>query len=100
MDWKLLFTTFGLVFLAELGDKTQLAALALTGKSGRPLSVFLGASLALVLATLIAVAAGSGLKKVLPERVLSIASAILFLAVGAFLLIRALMSPDGERAGG
>ena len=100
MDWKLLITTFGLVFLAELGDKTQLAALALTGKSGRPLSVFLGASLALVLSTLIAVAAGAGIRKVLPERVLNIAAATLFLAVGAFLLIRALSHPAGESAAG
>jgi Ca2+/H+ antiporter, TMEM165/GDT1 family len=90
VDWKLLATTFGIVFLAELGDKTQLAALALTGRSGRPFTVFLGASAALVLVTLIGVAGGAVLKKFVPERAMNLASAILFLAVGAFLLIRAL----------
>lgn len=88
MDWKLAATTFGIVFLAELGDKTQLAALALTGKTGRPLSVFLGASAALVVVTALGVVGGEVLKKVVPERVMSVASAILFLAVGAFLLFR------------
>ena len=92
MDWKLLVTTFGIVFLAELGDKTQLAALALTGKTGRPLPVFLGASIALVVVTLIGVAAGASLKRWIPERVMSIASAALFIAVGGFLLARALLA--------
>lgn len=94
MDWKLTATTFVIVFLAELGDKTQLAALALTGKSGKPLSVFIGAGAALVLVTLLGVAGGALLQKVLPEKAMNIASAILFLAVGAFLLIRALLSSE------
>ena len=92
MDWKILATTFGIVFLAELGDKTQLAAMALSGKTGRPLSVFLGASAALILVTLLGVAAGALVKKAVPEKIMSIASAVLFLAVGAFLLIRTLLS--------
>lgn len=90
MDWKVAAISFGIVFLAELGDKTQLAALALTGKSGNPLSVFIGAGTALLMATLVGVTAGALLQKVLPERAVEIGSAILFLAVGAFLLIRAI----------
>jgi len=88
MDWKLAASTFGLVFLAELGDKTQLAALALTGRSGRPLSVFVGAGAALLVATLLGVLAGGALKKVMSERTMELASAVLFVAVGAFLLAR------------
>lgn len=88
MDWKLIAATFGLVFVSELGDKTQLAALALTGKSGRPWSVFLGASVALVVATAIGVGAGALLKKALPEKAVSIVSALLFIGVGVFLLVK------------
>jgi Ca2+/H+ antiporter, TMEM165/GDT1 family len=54
--------------------------------------VFLGASAALILVTLLGVAAGALVKKAVPEKIMSIASAVLFLAVGAFLLIRALLS--------
>ena len=53
MDITLLISTFLTVFLAELGDKTQLATVALSGTSDRPLAVFLGSSCALVLASLI-----------------------------------------------
>ena len=90
MDWKLLATTFGIVFLAELGDKTQLAALALTGKTGRPWTVFLAASAALVLVTLLGVLGGALLKKLVPEKAMNVGSALLFIAVGVFLLWRAL----------
>ena len=51
MDLALLLSTFVTVFLAELGDKTQLATVALSGTSDRPFAVFLGSSSALVLAT-------------------------------------------------
>src|SRR5262245_46102859 len=74
MDWKVAAWTFGIVFLAELGDKTQLATLALAGRTGRPGAVFLGASAALVAVTLLGVAAGAALKKFLPGRALGIAS--------------------------
>jgi putative Ca2+/H+ antiporter (TMEM165/GDT1 family) len=48
MDWKLILSTFGVIFLAELGDKTQLAAVTLSASTRKPLAVFIGASLALV----------------------------------------------------
>jgi putative Ca2+/H+ antiporter (TMEM165/GDT1 family) len=88
MDWKLAATSFGIVFLAELGDKTQLAALALAGKSGNALSVFIGAASALVLTTLIGVAVGETFAKLFPEKAVDIGSAVLFIGVGLFLLIR------------
>ena len=90
MDWKLFFTTFGLVFLAELGDKTQLAALGLTAKSKNPLVVFLSASLALVVATLIGVLIGDALVRFIPEFWLKRGVALLFILVGLLLWFRIL----------
>ncbi len=90
MDWKLFFTTFGLVFLAELGDKTQLAALGLTAKSKNPLVVFLSASLALVVATLIGVLIGDALVRFIPEFWLKRGVALLFILVGFLLWFRIL----------
>ena len=58
MDFALLLSTFVTVFLAELGDKTQLATVAISGTSNRPLAVFIGSSSALVLASLIGAIAG------------------------------------------
>jgi len=90
MDWKLFFTTFGLIFLAELGDKTQLAALGLTAKSKNPLVVFLSASLALVVATLIGVLIGDALVRFIPEFWLKRGVALLFILVGFLLWFRIL----------
>ena len=92
MDWWKLFSgTFVLIFLAELGDKTQLAALAKTAdapdSSAAKWVVFLGASAALVLSTFIAVFLGHILKAIIPdERYIKIAAAILFLVFGASIL--------------
>jgi putative Ca2+/H+ antiporter (TMEM165/GDT1 family) len=61
-------TTFTTVFLAELGDKTQLAALLLAAQSGRPAIVFVGASLALISSSLVGVLLGRWLAKVLPPQ--------------------------------
>ena len=61
MNLTLLLSTFATVFLAELGDKTQLATVAISGTSNRPLAVFLGSSSALVLASLIGAIAGGSL---------------------------------------
>ena len=86
MDLALLLSTFITVFLAELGDKTQLATVALSGTSDRPLAVFLGSSSALVLASLIGALAGGSMAAVIPTDLLQLAAAIGFLVIGARLL--------------
>ncbi|MEE9403101.1 MAG: TMEM165/GDT1 family protein, partial [Desulfobacteria bacterium] len=66
MDFKVLLTTFGMIFLAELGDKTQLATLCFAADSKSPLAVFLGSAGALVLTSLLAVALGSFMCRLVP----------------------------------
>ena len=73
MDLTLLLSTFVTVFLAELGDKTQLATVALSGTSDRPLAVFLGSSSALVVASLIGALAGGSIASVIPTDLLQLA---------------------------
>ena len=85
MDWRLFASTFGVLFLAELGDKTQLAVLTLTCKEHKPLPIFLGASLALALVTLLGVVGGEALARAIPSHVLR------KLAAGAFVIMGALM---------
>ncbi len=86
MDWRLLVTTFGLVFLAELGDKTQLAAITLTGNTGKGLTVFLGGALALVTSTLLAVLVGEALLKVVPPIYIKRIGGVLFLVIGILMI--------------
>ena len=87
MDWKIFLTTMGTIFLAEMGDKTQLAAILLTSKTGRPLAVFGGAVLALSLVTLIGVVVGEGLISIIPQAVLKKGAAIAFILVGLWMLL-------------
>lgn len=87
MNVKIIFASFALVFLAELGDKTQLTALAFSASSRSYWSVFLGTSLALVAATALAVACGAALAKVLPQHLLHVASGAMFVVVGLVLLV-------------
>jgi len=87
VDWRIAASTFGLILLAELGDKTQLAAIALSAESRSPLAVFMGAVVALALVTLIGVAVGGTLTKVIPARYVRMAAGALFIAVGALMLI-------------
>jgi putative Ca2+/H+ antiporter (TMEM165/GDT1 family) len=85
MDMKLLLTVFGMVFLAELGDKTQLATLLFASRSpGNLITVFAGASVALILASAIGVVAGGAASHILNPRVLSVASGIGFVLIGAW----------------
>lgn len=91
MDFKLFFSTFLLIFLAELGDKTQLAAMARTATAeSAKWTVFSAAAAALVLSTLIAVLIGSALARVIPDHVIRMAAAVLFILFGALLLRDAL----------
>ena len=86
MDFPLLLSTFLTVFLAELGDKTQLATVAISGTSNRPLAVFIGSSSALVLASLIGAIAGGSMANVVPAEVLQLIASVGFLAIGLRLL--------------
>lgn len=87
MAWRILLGSFGLVFLAELGDKTQLAALAFSAQSQRPWSVFFGTSLALICSTALAVACGSLLTRVIPPKYLELGAGVMFIVVGLILLV-------------
>lgn len=90
---RLFATVFGVIFLAELPDKTALAALVLATRH-RALPVFLGASLALTLQSVIAVTAGS-LLSWLPPRVVHIGSGLLFLACAVVMWLR---KPEADAA--
>lgn len=101
MDWKTLLLSFSIVFLAELGDKTQLTALTLTtARGGGTWSVFIGASVALVCTTAIAVLCGSFLTRFLPERYLHLGSAVLFIIIGVALLANMAWRNGAARAAG
>jgi putative Ca2+/H+ antiporter (TMEM165/GDT1 family) len=88
MDLSLLISTFLTVFLAELGDKTQLATVALSGTSDRPLAVFLGSASALVLASLLGAMAGGSIASLIPTEWLQLVAAVGFLIIGSQLLLR------------
>ena len=85
--WAAFWTTFGALFLAEMGDKTQLAAITLAAQTRSPLSVFLGAALALALVSLIGVGVGAVLGEYLPENVLRKVSAAAFIVIGVLMLL-------------
>jgi putative Ca2+/H+ antiporter (TMEM165/GDT1 family) len=90
MDLKLLATVFATVFLAELGDKTQLATLLFASREGSSLlTVFLGASLALVASAGLGVLAGALISTHVPARYLSYAAGVGFILIGAWTLWRA-----------
>lgn len=82
MNWNALLSTFGLIFVAELGDKTQLAVVTQVCKHQRPWAVFLGASLALTMVTALGVAGGQALGRMIPELTLQAVSSLAFVAMG------------------
>ena len=82
MAWKQFLTAFAAFFIAELGDKTQLAMITMSASSKSPAAVFLGGAIALVLLTAIAVLAGEVVTRYVPESVLSKIAAVLFVLIG------------------
>ena len=87
MDWKVFAATFSTIFLAELGDKTQLATFgAAAGKQGHGWTVFAGSASALVACSAMAVVAGSALGKVVPVLWLERVSAVLLVGLGVWML--------------
>lgn len=92
----LLGSTFITVFLAELGDKTQLAIVSISGTSSRPGAVFAGSAAALVLASMVGAAAGGSLSSLIPPDALQLLASVGFLILGSRLILRSSRSGDGE----
>ncbi len=90
MDIKVLLTVFAAVFVAELGDKTQLATMLFAAdKEVSKWTVFLGASLALVVASGLGVLAGGVISQYISEKYLHYIAGIGFVAIGVWTLLRA-----------
>jgi putative Ca2+/H+ antiporter (TMEM165/GDT1 family) len=90
MDWKIFLTIFAAVFIAELGDKTQLATMLFAAdKEVSKYTVFLAASAALIVASAIGVLAGSLLSEYINEKYLHYVAGVGFIIIGAFTLYNA-----------
>jgi putative Ca2+/H+ antiporter (TMEM165/GDT1 family) len=90
MDFKVLATVFMSVFVAELGDKTQLATLLFAAdKDANKLTVFVGAALALVMTSAIGVFAGSAISQYVSPKALQYLAGIGFIAIGLWTLAKA-----------
>ncbi len=87
MNWQIVMSTFVAVFLAELGDKTQLSTMMLASSKKAPWSVFLGSASALVLSSLIGVLVGDTLYRIVPAGVVKIAAGTGFVVIGALILL-------------
>ena len=96
MILSLLLSTFLTIFIAELGDKTQLATLTMSGTSNKPLAVFLGSSTALVFASLIGALAGGSISNFLPEIILKSIASFTFFIIGIKLFINSFTSNENE----
>jgi len=88
--WKTILATFGTVFLAELGDKTQLATLGLSAKATSRWPVLVGSASALVATSVIAVAAGGLVTRAIPPVYLQRGAALLFVLLGVWTFWRSL----------
>jgi putative Ca2+/H+ antiporter (TMEM165/GDT1 family) len=87
MDWRVLLTTFGVIFLAEMGDKTQLAAMTMAAQTKRPWAVFIGSALALACVSAIGVVVGSVLSQYIPLEWIKRVSAVAFIIIGVLILM-------------
>ncbi len=89
MDWKVLLMVFGTIFVAELGDKTQLATMLLAAdKDTNRWLVFIGASLALIAASGLGVLVGGAISNWVSERTLQVIAGLGFVAIGLWTLLR------------
>jgi len=93
---NLLISIFITVFIAELGDKTQLATLTLSGTSSKPIAVLLGSSLALVLASLLGALAGGSISTLIPEIYLKSIASATFLIIGLRLILSSIKINQNE----
>ena len=95
MNWNVLLSTFGLVFLAELGDKTQLAVVTQTCKFRSPWAIFAGGSLALTAVTVIGAVGGQLLGVFIPQNIIRMVAALAFVVMGALIFREARKSEKG-----
>ena len=96
MILNLLLSTFLTIFIAELGDKTQLATLTMSGTSNKPLAVFLGSSTALVFASLLGALAGGSISNFIPELILKSIASITFFIISIRLFINSFNSDEQD----
>ncbi len=87
MNWQVLWSTFVLIFLAELGDKTQLSVMTLSAQSDSAWSVFLGAALALSLSALLGVIFGDAITQLVPAEWIHLGAGVMFVALGILLIL-------------
>ena len=86
MDFRVLLTTFGIIFLAEMGDKTQLAAMTMAAQTKKPWAVFVGASLALAAVSALGVIVGSVIGDFVPLEWVKRGAAVAFIIIGILML--------------
>jgi len=87
MDWRVFITTFGVIFLAEMGDKTQLAAMTMSAQTRKPWAVLLGAAIALTAVSAIGVIVGGVLGNYVPLIWVKRVAAIAFIVIGVLILL-------------
>jgi len=86
VDWKLFASTFAAVFIAEMGDKTQIATLSFAGSSSSKRTIFLASALALVTTSAIAVLAGEVVSRYVPPIWIKRAAGVIFVVLGVLYL--------------
>ena len=87
MDWRVFLTTFGVIFLAEMGDKTQLATMTMAAQSKKPWTVFISSALALAAVSAIGVLVGSLLGDFIPLEWVKRIAALAFIVIGILMLL-------------
>ena len=89
MDWKLIVSSFVVIFIAELGDKTQIASMGLVTKNpDKMVSSFIGILAGFVATTLVALIGGGVLNKYLPPYLVRYVAGILLIGSGLWMIIR------------
>ncbi len=90
MDWKAGLITFAVIFLAELGDKTQLMVMSLSARSKAPHMIFLGAAAALIASSLLAVWAGDTFLRSIPLKYIRMGTGLGFMLIGGMLFLKSI----------
>jgi len=87
MDFRVFITTLGIIFLAEMGDKTQLAAMTMAAQTKKPWAVFLGASIALAAVSALGVLVGTVIGDYVPLEWVKRVAAVAFIVIGVLMLM-------------